>query len=316
MPRLRIGKRIAEGVLDEIDVEPSGSLRLDGWTRDESAISRLEVLVNDAPAARRGWFRSYRADVAASLRVADVWLGFCATFAAQGTDAIRRVVIRAGGDVLASFKSQVTIQAPDYGHLLDTDRVLHRDDMYGVGPPSPAADALVLSLAQRLPPPILDFGCGSGALIRALRGRGLEARGIEIDRPDIAASLRDDIRPHVTLYDGRFPLPFAPGAFASVVCSEVLEHIPDFEGAVAEIARVARMALITVPDIAAVPALFPHHVVPWHLLEGTHVNFFTQASLQKVLAPHFASITFLRLGGFEVNGTRVYISIGALCGRP
>ena len=68
--------------------------------------------------------------------------------------------------------------------------------------------------------------------------------------------------------------------------------------------------------MSAVPALFPHFVVPWHLLEASHVNFFTQASLEALLRQNFQRVSFSRLGRFEVNGTRVYTSIVAFCGAP
>ena len=45
----------------------------------------------------------------------------------------------------------------------------------------------------------------------------------------------------------------------------MVEHIPEWRTALQELARIAREALITVPDMSAIPALFPHHVVPWHL---------------------------------------------------
>ena len=127
--------------------------------------------------------------------------------------------------------------------------------------------------------------------------------------------MRDDVRPFIDLYEGELPLPYPHDRFAGVVCSEVLEHIPDWRGAIVEMGRVARRALITVPDMSAIPTLFPHRVVPWHLLESTHVNFFTQRSLHAALSTAFSRITFLRLGEFPVNGTRVYTSLVALCER-
>jgi len=55
--------------------------------------------------------------------------------------------------------------------------------------------------------------------------------------------------------------------------------------------------------------------VPWHLLESTHVNSFTQRSLHAVLTPLFARIRFSRLGEFQINGTRVFTSLVAECSR-
>jgi hypothetical protein len=150
-------------------------------------------------------------------------------------------------------------------------------------------------------------------LVRVLRGRGIEAFGIELNRTEIVASLREDVKGWITLYGGGFPLPFPDRRFRSVVCSEVLEHIPGHAAAIREMVRVAPEALITVPDISAIPALFPHNVVPWHLLEATHVNFFTQASLRAALGAAFRSVSFSRLGRFEINGTAVFTSLVARC---
>src|SRR5438132_1458353 len=179
----------------------------------------------------------------------------------------------------------------------------------------PDAVPNVLALARSLPVPILDFGCVSGALVRALLGEGIEAEGIELRRPEIVASLKADVLPFVKLHEGGFPLPYRDGQFGAVVCSEVIEHIPDWSIALKEIARVARRSLITVPDMSAIPALFPHHVVPWHLLESTHLNFFTQTSLRQALSPLFSRVRYLRIGEFKVNGTRVFTSLVADCER-
>jgi hypothetical protein len=53
--------------------------------------------------------------------------------------------------------------------------------------------------------------------------------------------------------------------------------------------------LITVPDMSAIPRGFPHGVVPWHLLEATHINFFTQHSLEATFAPFATRMEPMRL---------------------
>src|SRR5437763_15527996 len=96
----------------------------------------------------------------------------------------------------------------------------------------------------------------------------------------IRESIRPGVSSSITLYDGQFPSPLQNGSFKSVFCSEVLEHIPDYETAIREIARLAtERVTFTVPNASAIPNGFRHRVVPCHLLEGTHVNFFTQTSL-------------------------------------
>jgi SAM-dependent methyltransferase len=302
-----IARPLSAGTLDEVRVRRNGCIQLLGRAREMPA---LEVEVDGAKA--RLLF-SYRPQAASLVRPGDA--PFCIEFAAGGAE-IGSVTVRERGEPIAQVAAGFRVEPPHYANLLDEERVLHRDQIYGYGPPNPFADPAVIDLSSHLPGPVLDVGCGSGALVRALRERGLEAHGIELDRPEIATSLRDDVKPWITLYDGSRRMPFADGQFASVVCTEVLEHIPDYAAAVAEMARLARReALITVPDMSAIPRLFPHNVVPWHLLEATHLNFFTQRSLAALLAPHFPQVRFGRIGAFMVNGTEVFTSLVALCSK-
>jgi len=85
---------------------------------------------------------------------------------------------------------------------------------------------------------------------------------------------------------------------------------------VGEMARILRKSLIlTVPDISAIPVLYRHNIVPWHLLEATHVNFFTQKSLSELLKKYFSKIDFARIGPNVVNGTTYYTSIVGICSK-
>jgi 2-polyprenyl-3-methyl-5-hydroxy-6-metoxy-1,4-benzoquinol methylase len=157
---------------------------------------------------------------------------------------------------------------------------------------------------------VLDFGCGTGALVRALRDAGRDAVGIEVDRPAIVDALGDDLRDHVQLTSGGFPLPLADRSFASVVATEVLEHLDDLAMAVEELQRVARSDIfVTVPDISAIPLLSPHAVVPWHLLEATHVNFFSPRAIESLFEPTFEAIERYRIGRVVVNGTVTFTSL-------
>ena len=315
MATFPLGKTFEGGVLEALDLEPSGQILLSGWFRDASAIPDFELLADGTALPPREEFRHRRPEVALLLRSAVAHHGFSIAFRAPPDVACKLIEIRLGTRALASIRPAVTRSQPHYEDLFYESRVLHRDDIYGYGPPTQEADAQVLALARSLPGPILDFGCGSGALVRALMDQGVEAEGIELRRSEIVASLREDVRTFIKLHDGSFPLPYGEREFGAVVCCEVLEHIPDWRTALQEIARVGRRALITVPDMSAIPALFPHRVVPWHLLESTHLNFFTQRSLHLALSPFFSRVRFLRLGEFWVNGTRVFTSLVADCER-
>lgn len=215
------------------------------------------------------------------------------------------------GEGRTRFEDKLEFVPAHHRGLMDATAVLHREHIYGPGPPNVSIHPDILEMAKRLKGPVLDFGCGRGLQVEALRGMGIEADGLELDTPVIRACA---LPVGVTLYDGSFPSPMPAGKYASVICSEVLEHIPDYEGAVAEIARLAgEQVLFTVPDASAIPLGYQSGAVPWHLLEGTHVNFFTQRSLERILTPHFSKIEFGRVGSAWFGKTPYWVSLTAWC---
>lgn len=93
---------------------------------------------------------------------------------------------------------------------------------------------------------ILDVGCGSSKIIQFLPG----AVGLDYN----LSKLRY-LRPfHRRLVHGSvFGLPFADNTFETVICSQVIEHIPDTIGAVSELLRVLRPGgrlILGTPDYA------------------------------------------------------------------
>jgi SAM-dependent methyltransferase len=296
---------------DELRIHDCGLVQIIGWQRHRSTtpLSLLSIRVNLLSRPLLQHYRYRRDDVPDSLPS-----GICLEFD-LGAEIVRAVEVMWGNDSLFSVEGlEIRCQEPHYGHLRFTEHVLGRDGIYGFGPPNPNVHPEVEAMALRLRPPVLDFGCGIGALIRVLRRAGIESYGIELERPGILENLPEDMRPFVTLYGGTFPIPFPDKSFASVVCSEVLEHIRDYENAVQQIARVCRGQLfLTVPDVSVIALLHKHNVVPWHLLESTHVNFFNQTSLDKLLKRYFHSVLLFRLGSCCINGTPYRESLVALC---
>jgi 2-polyprenyl-3-methyl-5-hydroxy-6-metoxy-1,4-benzoquinol methylase len=94
------------------------------------------------------------------------------------------------------------------------------------------------SLAGR---PVLDLGCGMGGLAVALTRAGARTVGLEPNRAygEICAlrAARYGLALPFVAGVGE-ALPFRDGAFAVVVCLDVLEHAESLEGTLAEIARV------------------------------------------------------------------------------
>lgn len=106
--------------------------------------------------------------------------------------------------------------------------------------------------------PILDAGCNCGYVTAAL-GRRVDKLvvGLDIDATALhkAHVLLNYLGADATLIgaDLSRDLPFPDASFATVVCSEVLEHLPDPERAVSEFARVLRpggFVIVTTPSDA------------------------------------------------------------------
>jgi SAM-dependent methyltransferase len=90
-----------------------------------------------------------------------------------------------------------------------------------------------------LEPPVLDIGCGDGHFASIAYDRPIDV-GIDVLTRDLAeARTREGVYQHLVIASAP-ALPFPNGYFATVVSNCVIEHIPDVDGTLREIARVLR----------------------------------------------------------------------------
>lgn len=87
---------------------------------------------------------------------------------------------------------------------------------------------------------VLDYGCGCGELVASLRANAVEAYGCDVffEGGDFSR-----LRPDAASYIRRMEsdrIPFEDGSFDAVVSNQVLEHVPDLNVVVAELARVLK----------------------------------------------------------------------------
>jgi 2-polyprenyl-3-methyl-5-hydroxy-6-metoxy-1,4-benzoquinol methylase len=105
-------------------------------------------------------------------------------------------------------------------------------------------------LARARPASIVDVGCGEGVLseqwARAIEGRVV---GIDLDDPKLRSEWDRRTLPNLEFRTGYGDdLPYGDGEFEAATAMEVLEHVPDPEAVLAEMARVAsRWLLVSVP---------------------------------------------------------------------
>jgi len=96
---------------------------------------------------------------------------------------------------------------------------------------------------------VLEFGCGIGIYVQAIRRYTPHVFGFDIEIDRLRLGHAQGIRGLVVATAER--LPFADGAFDVVFSNEVLEHVSDDRAACREIARVLRpggRAVIFVPN--------------------------------------------------------------------
>lgn len=100
--------------------------------------------------------------------------------------------------------------------------------------------------------PILDAGCGTGLNLRHLP---IGSTGIDIN-PRNVELLRTRLPKHTIVEGDVEALPFEDGAFGSVLCTEVIEHIPDPGAALAEFHRVLQPGGVLIGSVPARSAIW------------------------------------------------------------
>ena len=188
-----------------------------------------------------------------------------------------------------------------YGEVVypENEKVLHRENIYGSGPPLEDPGAEVLNLIVGYLPErcsVVDVGCGAGAYGSPLIAAGHDWLGLESNSycHEILERRQLPFR-RVDLETGQ--LPCVDREWESAICIEVLEHVKEPAVFIGEIARMTRSrVLFSVPNMEVLPYFHGWGVVPWHLLEGDHKNFFTRASLRALLAQFFGKVEVFSYG--------------------
>jgi len=146
---------------------------------------------------------------------------------------------------------------------------------------------------QADPQSLLDVGCGEAVLTHqwAQRlGDGRRVVGIDLDDPALHAEWAKRTAPNLEYRVMKAEnLPFTDGEFDLAAAIEVLEHVPDPEHTVAEMARVAqRWLLVSVPREPLWRALNMARGAYWKDLGNTpgHVNHWSKGSFVALLSRH------------------------------
>lgn len=133
-------------------------------------------------------------------------------------------------------------------------------------------------LVERLLPsdvagPVLDAGCGDGALTRELQRLTGAAVTVGMDLSALRALRAEGEIGEASFLSGSiYEMPYADDTFPLVVCTDLLEHLDDPQRAFDELVRVSsRDVLISVPyDINIEKTLCPHCLKDYYLYGHQH----------------------------------------------
>ena len=153
----------------------------------------------------------------------------------------------------------------------------------------------ILSLVSQLRPgTLLDVGCTDGMWGKYWASKGWLVSGVDID-PQYVEKARKNGVFAVVADVNKDKLPFDSGSFDLVFAGEVIEHLIDTDGFLAELGRCLKpggMLLITTPNLASfenrIRILFGWYP-KWmnYCLEGSgHIRAYTPTVLKRQLLRH------------------------------
>lgn len=186
----------------------------------------------------------------------------------------------------------------------------------------PAFRALIRAVECRLlaevemPEPLLDIGCGDGVFARIL-GDGRWFAGVDTWAEGVRQAAARRAYRYALVASGT-RLPFADGAFRTVVSNCVLEHIPDVDAVLREANRVLGVGgrfVLTVPSHRFAEMLC---VSTWCRRVGltrlgrAYGNWFNRKARHYHCDPPEAWIARLDDAGFAVDRWQYYLSHAAL----
>jgi len=139
---------------------------------------------------------------------------------------------------------------------------------------------------------LLDIGCGEGRhLIHACLEHNILGVGVDMSARDLN-SARERFLPFanyntqsrfVLQHSDATRLPFADASIDKIICSEVLEHIEDYQSVLCEIKRVLKPGgLLAI----SVPRAWPEKIcwrlsAAYHQVEGGHIRIFDDKQLKR-----------------------------------
>jgi len=150
---------------------------------------------------------------------------------------------------------------------------------------------------------VVDIGCGEGAYIRFCSARGADVTFVDIEEGKVRAleeRLKKEAKGQVKgIVSDSNPIPLEDGCADIVICTEVIEHVPDPSAFLSELVRLGHKDttyVITVPDSRSEYLI--KDIAPPQVFEPpNHIHIFTASDFDDLITS----------GGLEIV-RKVYLS--------
>lgn len=128
---------------------------------------------------------------------------------------------------------------------------------------------------------LLDVGCGKGQFVGVALERGWDAWGVEFDEGAVAAARDNGIS---TVLAGSLDHPDLPALFDLITLWDVIEHLQDPRGVMAQVAsRLAPQGIVVVRTANIDSAIFARNPLKWWAFGVDHRFYFSPTSLTALL---------------------------------
>jgi predicted TPR repeat methyltransferase len=146
------------------------------------------------------------------------------------------------GDAIGDWLHQGTSDPAEVAGRYDDWASGYDDDLASWSYQAPEVVAEIVVSRQPTAGLVLDVGCGTGLVGRALRARGFEGqlRGLDISQESLEVARRSGAYDSAEHADLQQPLPVQDDSVDALVCVGVMTYLPEVERVWREFARVAR----------------------------------------------------------------------------
>jgi SAM-dependent methyltransferase len=195
--------------------------------------------------------------------------------------------VTACGTCGAVYASRLPAQTHFDAYYADLSKYQNADDLMDEGDADRRRyEAIALELAHRLPwrdRTILDVGCAAGGLMEALEAQGFtQVMGVDPSAACVDTARRRGLRAE----QGLLVDPLPGGPHGAVLAIGVLEHVRDLDPALTNLRQALDrdgMLYVEVPDLMR-PDM--GHEAPFQEFSTEHITFFTERSLDRLMARH------------------------------